>query len=228
MLYLVPTPIGNLSDITLRALEVLREVDIIVCENPRHSQILLKHYQISKPVWQLNQHSLDSSIQKVIANLTSGRNIAYLSDAGTPGISDPGHELVRAARAVNQKFTVLPGANAVLPAAVGSGLISKDFYFGGFLPQKKGRQKLLTFLLTLPFPIVVYESPYRISKLLQELVILGAGEREVVLVKELSKIYEEYISGFAAELATKYADQQWKGEYVVVINEAQGSRKISS
>lgn len=220
MLYLVPTPIGNLSDITLRALDILREVDIIVCENPRHSQILLKHYQISKPVWQLNQHSLDSSIQKVIANLEAGRKIAYLSDAGTPGISDPGNELISAAKAAQQQFTVLPGANAVLPAVVGSGLVSKDFYFGGFLPQKKGRQKLLTFLLTLPFPIVVYESPYRISKLLQELVTLGAGERQVVLAKELSKLYEEYISGTASELATQYNDQQWKGEYVVVIRPA--------
>lgn len=217
MLYFVPTPIGNLSDITLRALDVLREADIIVCENPRHSQVLFKHYQISKPVWQLNQHSLESSIQKVIANLAAGRKIAYLSDAGTPGISDPGHELISAAKAANQAFTVLPGANAVLPAVVGSGLVSKDFYFGGFLPQKKGRQKLLTFLLTLPFPIVVYESPYRIGKILQELVTLGAGERQVVLAKELSKLYEEYISGSASELATKYVNQQWKGEYVVVI-----------
>lgn len=217
MLYFVPTPIGNLSDITLRALEALKSADILVCENPRHSQVLLKHYEISKPVWQINQHSLESSIQKVIANLQSGRTIAYLSDAGTPGISDPGHELIQAALQANIKFTVLPGASAVLPAAVASGLISKDFYFGGFLPLKKGRQKLLTSLLLLPFPVVVYESPYRMSKLLRELVDLGAGERKVCIARELSKLYEEYIYGTASDLFAKHGEREWKGEYVVVI-----------
>ncbi len=218
MLYFVPTPIGNLADITLRALEVLKSVDTIACENPRHTQILLKHYQIAKPLVQINQHSLERSVAKVVAQLQAGRNVAYVSDAGTPGISDPGNELVRAVLVANIPFTALPGASALLPAVVGSALVTKDFYFGGFLPQKKGRQKLLTHLLTLNFPIVVYESPYRMTKLLQELVTLGAGEKQVCIVKELSKIHEQYLRGSAAELASKYANEQWKGEYVVIIN----------
>lgn len=217
MLYLVPTPIGNLKDITLRALEVLNSVEVVYCENPRHSLRLFQAHSIQKSLKQLNQHSQEYDYLKVIDKLKQGVDIAYISDAGTPGISDPGNELVKYAIQHEQAFTVLPGANAILPAAVASGFLSKEFYFAGFLPLKKGRMKELSRLLELNVPVVFYESPYRMSKLLQQLVDSEAGERKICIVRELSKIHEEYIRGRAAELKDKYEDKVWKGELVVII-----------
>lgn len=218
MLYLLPTPIGNLKDITLRTLEILKSVEVIYCENPRHSMRLMQAYEITKHLKQLNQHSQAREYIYILEQLAAGKDIAYISDAGMPGISDPGSELISKAIERSLPFTVLPGSNAILPAVVASGFLSKEFYFAGFLPQKKGRQKRLSELLQLSCPVVFYESPYRVNKLLLQLVDAKAGDRQVCLVRELTKIYEEYIRGTAAELTEKYKDHEWKGEFVVILN----------
>ncbi len=217
MLYLIPTPIGNLKDVTLRALETLKEVECVYAENPRHSLKLLHSFSIEKPLYQLNQHSKAGDYLKVIDKMQHGTQVAYISDAGTPGISDPGHELIRYAIAHGISFSVLPGANAVLPAVVASGFVSKDFYFAGFLPLKKGRKTAIERLLNLYMPVVLYESPYRMSKLLGQLVEAGAGDRQIFIGRELSKLHEEYIRGTAQNLQQQLADKLWRGELVVVI-----------
>ncbi|MBI4836636.1 MAG: 16S rRNA (cytidine(1402)-2'-O)-methyltransferase [Candidatus Abawacabacteria bacterium] len=221
MLYFIPTPIGNLKDITLRALEVLKSVDLILCENPRHSQKLLQAHEIKKQTKQFNQFSSDKLVFDILAQVKAGKEVAYISDAGMPGISDPGTTLVAQAIEKQIPFTVLPGSNASLPAVVASGFLVKEFYFAGFLPLKKGRQKKLTELLQLPVPVVLYESPYRLNKLLSELVTLRAGDRPVYIGRELSKLHEEHIYGTAQALAKKYADKQWKGELVIVLRAPQ-------
>ncbi|MBP6085374.1 16S rRNA (cytidine(1402)-2'-O)-methyltransferase [Candidatus Gracilibacteria bacterium] len=218
MLYFVPTPIGNLKDITLRALEVLQSVDLILCENPHHSQKLLQAHQIAKPTRQCNQFANEQLFASIASALSSGQSIAYISDAGMPGISDPGSELISFAIQNKLPFTVLPGANACLPTLVASGFLRKEFYFAGFLPLKKGRKTQISKLLVFTCPVVLYESPYRINKLLAELVAVGAGNRQVMIGRELTKMYEEYIHGSAEELAVRYQDKVWKGELVVVID----------
>lgn len=218
MLYLVPTPIGNLKDITLRALDVLKTCDVIACENTRHSQILLKEYSIQKQIINISQHSSEQQIHRLLQDVKNERNIAYITDAGMPLVSDPGYLLVTEAIKGNIPFTVLPGPNAALTSLVASGFLQKEFYFTGFLPLKKGRKKTLEKLLNLDVPVVLYESPYRINKLLQEIIDFGHGERNVFIGRELTKIFEEYVRGTVKEVSTKYQGKEWKGECTVVIN----------
>lgn len=217
MLYIVPTPIGNLKDITLRALEALKSCDSIACENTHHSQVLLKEYEIKKPIQQISQHSSENQIKKLLEEVRAGKNIVYITDAGMPLVSDPGYLLVAEAVKSNVPFTVLPGPNAALTSLVASGFLQKEFYFAGFLPLKKGRQKTLEYLLNLEVPVVLYESPYRMNKLLEEIIKFGQGERNVFIGRELTKMFEDYIRGTAKELSEKYAGKEWKGECTVVI-----------
>jgi 16S rRNA (cytidine1402-2'-O)-methyltransferase len=216
-LYLVPTPIGNLGDITLRAIEILREVDLVVAEDTRKSGILLKHLNISKPIQsnhKFNEHrTLDSLVQK----LRSGIRIGLITDAGTPGISDPGFLLVRACIEHEIEVESLPGPTAFVPALVNSGLPCERFIFEGFLPQKKGRQKRLDELATEKRTQVFYESPYRLVKTLLQLSEHFGPDRKASVSREISKIHEETVRGTLNELAEHYGKAKVKGEIVIVV-----------
>jgi len=216
-LYLVPTPIGNLEDITLRALRILKEVDFILTEDTRKSSILLKHYGISKPLVSHHQHNEHQALSKVIARLAAGETAALISDAGTPGISDPGFLLVRGCVEAGIPVETLPGASALIPAVVTSGLPCDTFYFAGFLPHKKGRQRRLQELARIPATIIIYESPYRTAKLLSQLMALFGPERRASVARELTKIHEEHIRGTLEELAAQFDDREIKGEVVIVV-----------
>ena len=216
-LYIVATPIGNLGDITLRAIETLREVDLVVAEDTRKSGILLKHLNISKPIQsnhKFNEHrALDSLVQK----LRSGLSIALISDAGTPGISDPGFLLVRACIEHEIEVESLPGPTAFVPALVNSGLPCERFIFEGFLPQKKGRQKRLGELALEKRTLVFYESPYRLVKTLLQLSEHFGPDRKASVSREISKIHEETVRGTLQELAEHYGNTSVKGEIVIVV-----------
>ena len=216
-LYLVPTPIGNLGDITLRAIEVLNEVDLVLAEDTRKSGILLKHFQISKPVHSHHKFNEHRTIESLVQRLMGGTSIALISDAGTPGISDPGFLLVRAC--IKEKIPVesLPGATAFVPALVNSGLPCEKFVFEGFLPPKKGRQKRLSELATETRTIVLYESPYRLVKTLSQMVEHFGPQRKASVSRELTKIYEETLRGSLEELVHHYSQGSVKGEIVIVI-----------
>lgn len=216
-LYLVPTPIGNLGDITLRAIETLREVDLVVAEDTRKSGILLKHLNISKPIQsnhKFNEHrALDSLVQK----LRSGIRIGLITDAGTPGISDPGFLLVRACIEHEIEVESLPGPTAFVPALVNSGLPCERFIFEGFLPQKKGRQKRLGELANEKRTLVFYESPFRLVKTLLQLSEHFGADRKASVSREISKIHEETLRGTLQELAEHYGNTTVKGEIVIVV-----------
>ncbi len=216
-LYLVPTPIGNLGDITLRAIEVLNEVDLVLAEDTRKSGILLKHFQISKPVHSHHKFNEHRTIESLVQRLMGGTSIALISDAGTPGISDPGFLLVRAC--IKEKIPVesLPGATAFVPALVNSGLPCEKFVFEGFLPPKKGRQKRLSELATETRTIVLYESPYRLVKTLSQMAEHFGPQRKASVSRELTKIYEETLRGSLEELVHHYSQGSVKGEIVIVI-----------
>ncbi len=216
-LYLVPTPIGNLGDITLRAIEVLNEVDLVLAEDTRKSGILLKHFQISKPVHSHHKFNEHRTIESLVQRLMGGTSIALITDAGTPGISDPGFLLVRAC--IKEKIPVesLPGATAFVPALVNSGLPCEKFVFEGFLPPKKGRQKRLSELATETRTIVLYESPYRLVKTLSQMVEHFGPQRKASVSRELTKIYEETLRGSLEELVHHYSQGSVKGEIVIVI-----------
>ena len=217
MLYLVPTPIGNLKDITLRALEVLKEVDVILAEDTRTSSHLLNHYQITKPLTPYHQHNEHKVLQHLVSQLLEGKKMAVITDAGTPGISDPAFLLVRECVKENIQIETLPGATAFVPALVNSGLPSDKFYFEGFLPQKKGRKTRLEFLTKIEDTIILYESPHRLLKLLEE-VILHFGENHYVSIsRELSKMFEETLRGTASELLVHFTENPIKGEFVVCL-----------
>lgn len=216
-LTLVPSPIGNLLDITFRAIEVLKAADVILCEDTRTSGQLLKHYQIKRPLMAYHAHNEHGVAEQLISRMQKGEKMALLSDAGTPGLSDPGFLLVRAVVQAGLKVECLPGATAMVPALVASGLPSDRFVFEGFLPLKKGRQTLLTQLAKEERTIVLYESPHRLAKTLQQLAEFLSAERKAVVVRELSKIFEEYKQGTLAELAQYYGTHQPKGEIVLVV-----------
>ena len=216
MLYIVPTPIGNLEDITLRAIRVLKEVDFILAEDTRTSGKLLKHLNIDTPTRSFHVHNEHKVLGKFIAELKEGKNIALVSDAGTPGISDPGFLLIREAARQNLEFTVLPGANAIIPAILLSGFAPNEFSFVGFLPPKKGRQKKLKAWLERDEMIVFYESPHRIGKLAEELNEY-CPTRSVALVREISKMFESAWRGLPAQLIEHVNHEKPKGEMVVVI-----------
>ena len=217
MLTLVPTPVGNLEDITLRALRVLREADVIAAEDTRHAAVLLKHHGISRPLLSLHEHNEAQRAEEIAGRLTAGENIAVLSDAGTPGISDPGFRVVRACLGRGLEFTVLPGPTSILPALVGSGLPLHEFYFGGFLPVKSGRrQSVLAEAVARRETSIFFESPHRIAKSLAVLAEL-APERPVCVARELSKKFEEYWRGPASELAARADKQPPRGEICLLV-----------
>jgi 16S rRNA (cytidine1402-2'-O)-methyltransferase len=217
LLTLVPSPIGNLEDITLRGLRTLREADVVAAEDTRHASILLKHHGISRPLLSLHEHNEAQRAEEIAQRLAAGENIAMLTDAGTPGISDPGFRVVRECIARGLEFTVLPGATSILPALVGSGLPLHEFYFGGFLPVKSGRRKtLLEAALARSETSIFFESPHRIGKSLAVLAEL-APDRQVCVARELSKKFEEYWRGPAAELSARAEKQPPRGEICLLV-----------
>jgi 16S rRNA (cytidine1402-2'-O)-methyltransferase len=216
-LYIVPTPIGNLEDITLRALRILKEVDLILAEDTRTSGFLLKHFQIEKPLQAYHKFNEHKALQNLIARLNAGQTIALVSDAGTPSISDPGFLIVRACVQEEIEVECLPGPTALIPALVNSGFPSDTFCFEGFLPQKKGRQKRLTELAQEERTIIMYESPFRIQKLVTEIATHFGADRQMTISREITKIHEETLRGSASELAERLEKNPIKGEIVVVI-----------
>ncbi|MCB9033978.1 MAG: 16S rRNA (cytidine(1402)-2'-O)-methyltransferase [Chitinophagales bacterium] len=216
MLYIVPTPIGNLEDITLRAINVLKSVDIILAEDTRTSKVLLNHYLITtslKPYHKDNEHKI---VESIIHQLQQGTTMALISDAGTPSISDPGFLLVRACKQNNIAIECLPGATAFVPALVQSGFPSDAFVFEGFLPHKKGRQKKWLELQQESRTIILYESPYRIIKLLEEATQYLYENTQVSISREITKKFEEHISGTIDEVWNHFQEHQPKGEFVVL------------
>jgi len=216
-LYLVPTPIGNLGDITFRAVEVLKSVDVILAEDTRVSGILLKHYEIDTPMQSYHQHNEHSMTESVVKQIKRGRETAIITDAGTPGISDPGFLLSRACVAEGVEIQCLPGATAFVPALVNSGLPNDKFVFEGFLPAKKGRQKRLKALASEDRTMIFYESPYKILKTLQQFTEHFGSDREVSISREISKIYEETLHGTLEEMIAHFDTKKPKGEFVIVL-----------
>ncbi len=218
MLYLVPTPIGNLDDITYRAVKVLSFVDYILAEDTRTTQSLLTHYSISKDIRSFHDHNEHGRLPAVIADLQAGRNIALVSEAGMPGISDPGFLLVRACRLADLELTVLPGACALVNALVASGIPTEPFHFEGFLPHKKGRQTRLKYIVELPHTFILYESPHRFMRCLEELIEFGGPDRQVAVCRELTKKFEEVRVGTLVEVKTYFEGEGVvKGEFVIVV-----------
>ncbi len=217
MLSLVATPIGNLGDITLRALETLKNADVIACEDTRHSLILLRHYGIEKPLVSYHEHNEARRTAELIEQLAAGKNIAIISDAGLPGISDPGHRLLHACRERGLPFTIIPGPSSVLTALLGSGFPTEPFFFGGFLPPKSGgRERDLRAALARPVTSIFFESPHRIVRSL-EVLATHAPQHEVCVARELTKTFEEYRRGAAAEILAHYSAHPPKGEIVLLI-----------
>ncbi len=217
VLFLVPTPIGNLEDITLRALRVLRESEIIAAEDTRHASVLLRAHAIARPLLSLHEHNEEARVREITARLARGETVSMLTDAGMPGISDPGFRLVRACIEAGLEFTVLPGPSAVLPALVGSGLPVHEFHFGGFLPVKSGRRAaVLAAALERAATSVFFESPHRIVRSLQVLAEADPG-RPVCVAREISKKFEEFLRGTAAELALRAAAHPPRGEICLVV-----------
>ncbi len=215
-LYLVPTPIGNLEDITLRALRILSEADLIACEDTRTSGILLRHYEISKPLTSFHVHNENEKLNFLLEKLRNNEKIAVISDAGTPGVSDPGWILLKRAIDENIEIDVLPGPSAVLPAVLMSGLNPQPFVFMGFPPEKPGeREKLFENLKNFPFTICFYMSPHKIERQISDIINIF-GDRQAALVREISKIYQESIRGNLSEILEKLKDGI-KGELVLVI-----------
>ncbi|MBN8862213.1 MAG: 16S rRNA (cytidine(1402)-2'-O)-methyltransferase [Sphingobacteriales bacterium] len=217
MLYLVPTPIGNLKDITLRALEVLKEVDLILAEDTRTSGHLLAHYQINRPLSPYHQHNEHRVLQHLVSQLLEGKTMALVTDAGTPGISDPAFLLVRECVKTGVKVECLPGATAFVPALVNSGIPGNRFCFEGFLPQKKGRHTLLTRLAEEDRTMIFYESPMRLVKTLEEFIGYFGADRLCSVSRELTKMFEENKRGTLAELVQYFGEKPVKGEIVIVL-----------
>jgi 16S rRNA (cytidine1402-2'-O)-methyltransferase len=218
MLYIIPTPIGNLEDITLRAIRLLKECDLVLAEDTRTSGILLKHLEINKPMSSFHIHNEHHKLAGFIRQLKEGKTICLVSDAGTPAISDPGFLLVREAIRENIEVQCLPGPTAFVPALVCSGFPTDRFVFEGFLPQKKGRQTRIREMLEEDCTIVLYESPHRILRLMEELMAQGAGERKISVSREISKHFEETVRGTASELLVHFTSKAPKGEFVVCIS----------
>ncbi len=220
MLYIVPTPIGNLGDLTHRAQEVLTSADLILAEDTRVTQRLRTKYDIHTPLRSYHAHNEHQTTDHVLQILKEGKTIALVSDAGTPGISDPGFMLVRACREAGEEVTVLPGPTAFVPALVGSGFPCDRFFFEGFLPHKKGRQTRWKFLAGIPHTLVLYESPYRLIKCLEEIVQYLEASRPVCVVREISKLHEQYHHGMAQQLLEYFTEhpEKVKGEMVIIIS----------
>jgi 16S rRNA (cytidine1402-2'-O)-methyltransferase len=217
MLYLVPTPLGNLKDMTFRGIEVLQSVDVILCEDTRTSSKLLQHYQIQKPLSPYHQHNEHKIVGHLIDQLKAGKTFALITDAGTPGISDPAFLLVRDCIKEGIRVECLPGATAFVPALVNSGIPTNRFVFEGFLPLKKGRQTLLKQLSVEPRTIILYESPMRLVKTLKELATYFGADRIASVSRELTKMFEENKQGSLADLAVYFESKTVKGEIVIVV-----------
>jgi 16S rRNA (cytidine1402-2'-O)-methyltransferase len=217
MLYIVPTPIGNLGDMTFRAVAVLKEVDLILAEDTRTSGVLLKHYEISKSMFPYHQHNEHKITERLVADLLAGKIMALLTDAGTPGISDPAFFLIRAAIKEGIRVECLPGATAFVPALINSGLPSDSFCFEGFLPLKKGRHTILTALATETRTIILYESPMRLLKTLEQLITYFGEDRQCCVSRELTKKFEENARGTLKEVHEHFSEKGVKGEIVIVI-----------
>jgi 16S rRNA (cytidine1402-2'-O)-methyltransferase len=217
MLYIVPTPIGNLKDITLRALEVLNEVDLILAEDTRTSSKLLNHYQISKPLTPFHSHNEHQVVNHLVHQLQGGKKMAMVSDAGTPGISDPAYLLVREAIKAGVRVECLPGATAFVPALVNSGLPATRFAFEGFLPLKKGRQTIFRELAEEDRTLIFYESPVRLVRTLKDMIQYFGADRLCSVSRELSKIYEEQVRGSLQEVYDHFNSTTVKGEIVIVV-----------
>ncbi len=216
MIYIVSTPIGNLEDITLRALRILKEVDYIAAEDTRHTKILLNKYEIESQLLSYHSHSSQSKVDKIIELAKEGNSIAVVSDAGTPGISDPAYSLIRSAIENDIKLIPIPGPSSLLTAIVASGLPMNQFVYLGFLPLKKGRQTLLKSLVDQPRTIVLFESPHRILKTLND-ILEFFGDRKIVIARELTKIYEEFTRSTVSEAIEKFTEKKPKGEFVILI-----------
>ncbi|HEX2535704.1 MAG TPA: 16S rRNA (cytidine(1402)-2'-O)-methyltransferase [Chitinophagaceae bacterium] len=217
MLYLIPTPIGNLKDITLRALEVLQEVDVVLAEDTRNTGRLLTHYGIQKPLTPYHQHNEHKIVQHLADQMEAGKKMAVVTDAGTPGISDPAFLLVRECVRRNIRVECLPGATAFVPALVNSGLPASRFTFEGFLPLKKGRQTLLKALAEEERTMIFYESPMRLVKTLEELALYFGADRPCSVSRELTKLFEENARGTLQEVAAHFKAKNVKGELVIVV-----------
>ncbi len=217
MLYIIPTPIGNLADFTFRAVEVLKSVDLILAEDTRTSSVLLNHYQIQKPISPYHQHNEHKIVAHLTDQLAAGKIIALLTDAGTPGISDPAFLLVRACVKNNIRVECLPGATAFVPALVNSGLPINSFCFEGFLPLKKGRQTMIKKLAEEERTMVFYESPMRLVKTLNEFIQYFGAERQCCVSRELTKKFEENKRGTLQEVHDHFNDKLVKGEIVIVV-----------
>ena len=218
MLYIVPTPIGNLEDITFRAVNVLKAVDTILAEDTRTSKKLLIHYEIDTPLRSYHAFNEHASVEGIVNRLQNGETMALISDAGTPGISDPGFLLVRACVQNGIKIECLPGATAFVPALVVSGLPCDRFLFEGFLPHKKGRKTRLEYLCELPFTFVLYESPHRLVKCLNQLTEHCGAERQACVCRELTKLHEEIKTDSLENLITHFTNRKIKGEIVIVVS----------
>ncbi|HXH19530.1 MAG TPA: 16S rRNA (cytidine(1402)-2'-O)-methyltransferase [Chitinophagales bacterium] len=216
-LFIIPTPIGNLEDVTLRALRILKEVDVVIAEDTRTSGFLLKHFGIEKKILPHHKFNERSTVNTIIDQLKAGKKIALLSDAGTPGISDPGELLIKACTEQNIPVECLPGATALIPALVISGFATSSFVFEGFLPRKKGRQAKLKELSKENRTILLYESPHRIKKTIEQSAHYFGNERRACICRELTKLHEEVLRGSLGELKEICKKRKLKGEMVVVI-----------
>ncbi len=225
MLYLVATPIGNLADITFRAVETLRNVDRIYCEDTRRTRILLDHYNIQKPLESYHHHS-DYKIGAITNMLKSGQSVAYVSDAGTPGLADPGGKLVAAARAAGLPVVPIPGPSAVTTLLSVSGMYANQYFFAGYVPTKKGRQTFVKSLLTATVPTVFFETAPRFLKLLGEIETLGGAERRLVVGRELTKQFEEIRNGTVVDLKTHFTNDKPRGELVIILT-SMGTKEYS-
>jgi len=216
-LYIVPTPVGNMEDMTLRAIRTLKEADLVLAEDTRTSGILLKHFDIRNHLMSHHKFNEHGTSAAVVERLLAGQNVALISDAGTPGISDPGFFLIREAVKAGIEVQTLPGATAFVPALVSSGLPCDHFCFEGFLPQKKGRQSRIEALRDEQRTIIFYESPYRVVKLLEQLAQVFGNERQASVCREISKVHEESVRGTLSELTAHFKEHEPKGEIVVVV-----------
>lgn len=217
MLYIVPTPVGNLEDMTLRGLRILREADLILAEDTRTTRVLLRHYDIGTRLESYHKFNEHGKLDAVVRRLQGGETVALVSDAGTPGISDPGFLIVRECARLNLEVQCLPGATAAIPALVGSGLPCDRFLFEGFLPQKKGRQSRLQALAGEERTMVFYESPYRVLKALQQMAEAMGPDRPVAVCRELTKLHEETVRGTLAQAIDHFTQHEPRGEFVIVL-----------
>lgn len=224
-LFIVPTPIGNLDDITLRAVKILSEADVVLAEDTRTTAFLLRHLGIDKRLFSHHKFNEHATVEMVAARIAAGENVALVSDAGTPGISDPGFLLVRTCIEAGVEVETLPGATAFVPALVQSGFPCDRFCFEGFLPQKKGRSKRLSQLADEPRTMIFYESPYRVVKMLGQLAEVCGPERRVSVSRELTKKFEQTVRGTLAEVLAHFTAHEPKGEFVIVLSGAANARK---